>query len=81
VLSEVKIFRVEGEITKSGYNSKFTKELRALKIEDALEKVYAEIGSQHRTKRVHIKILSVQEIKPEETEDSIVRELSGVGRT
>ena len=62
-------------------NSKFKKEIRALKIEDASEKVYAEIGSQHRTKRVHIKILSIQEVKPEETEDSIVRELSGVGRT
>ena len=79
-MCEVKIFRVEGEITKSGYNSKFKKEIRALKIEDALEKVNAEIGSQHRTKRIHIKILSVQEVKPEEAEDSVVRELSGVGR-
>ena len=80
MLSEVKIFRVEGEINKSDYSSKFKKEIRALKIEDALEKVNAEIGSQHRTKRIHIKILSVQEVKPEETEDSVVRELSGVGR-
>lgn len=81
MLSEVKIFRVEGEINKSGYNSQFVKEIRALKIEDALEKINAEIGSQHRTKRIHIKILSVQEVQPEETEDSIIRELSGVGRT
>jgi large subunit ribosomal protein LX len=33
------------------------------KPEHAVEKVYAEIGSKHRVKRFHIKILNVEEVQ------------------
>ncbi|RLI18541.1 50S ribosomal protein L18a, partial [Candidatus Bathyarchaeota archaeon] len=37
---------------------------------------YMEIGSKHKVKRYHIKILKVEEIKPEEAEDPIIRKLA-----
>jgi large subunit ribosomal protein LX len=75
-MSDVKIFRVVGEIRKPGWQAPFRKELRALKPEDAVEKVYKDLGSQHNAKRYQIKIASVEEIKLEEAENPIIRELS-----
>ena len=75
-MSEVKIFRVIGKITKPNFRTDFEKEVRALKPEQAMEKVYMELGSKHRVKRFHIKILKVEEIKPEEAEDPIIRKLA-----
>ncbi len=72
----VKIFRVEGVIIKANSAMPFSKEVRALKMEDAVEKIYADLGSQHRVKRVHVKIASVNEISLEEIKDTIIRELS-----
>lgn len=72
----VKIFRVEGVIIKPNSTMPFSKEVRALKMEDAVEKVYADLGSQHRVKRVHVKIASVNEISLEEIKDTLIRELS-----
>ena len=73
---EVKIFRIEGAVTKSGYFMPFSKDVRAVKSENALEKIYANLGSQHKVKRFHVKITSVKEILLEETEDTTIRELS-----
>jgi len=75
-MSEVKIFRVSGKITKPNFRTEFEKEVRALKPEQAIEKIYMELGSKHRVKRFHIKILKVEEIKPEEAEDPIIRKLA-----
>ena len=75
-MSEVKIFRVSGKITKPNFRTEFEKEVRALKPEHAIEKIYMELGSRHRVKRTHIKILKVEEIKPEEAEDPIIRKLT-----
>ena len=72
----VKIFRVEGVITKPKSAMPFSKEVRALKMEDAVEKIYADLGSQHRVKRVHVRIASVNEISLEEIKDTLIRELS-----
>ena len=76
----IKIFRINGEISRPDYQTSFTKEVRAMKPEDAIEKVYTEIGSQHRVKRVHLKILSIQEIQLDEVKNIIVRKLSENGR-
>jgi len=75
-MSEVKIFRVEGRITKPNYQTDFRKELRALKPEEAVERVYKEIGSKHRVKRFQIKILKVEEVSVEEVTDPIIKKLS-----
>ena len=75
-MSEVKIFRVVGKISKPNFKTDFKKEIRALKPEQAVERVYQEIGSRHRVKRFQIKILRVEEIKPGEASDVAIRKLT-----
>ena len=74
---EAKIFRVKGIITKKNFLMPFSKDVRAMKQEDAVEKIYTDFGSQQRVKRVHVKISSVNEISIEETKDVSIRELGG----
>jgi len=69
------VFRVIGKITKPNYMTDFRKEIRALKPEEAVEKVYTEIGSKHRAKRVQIKVLKVEEISIEEVTNPAVKKL------
>jgi len=75
-MSEVKIFRVKGEITKPNWKTSFQKEIRALRQEEAVDRLYKEIGSKHRAKRFQIKILKIEEIKPEEVTDPTVKKLT-----
>ena len=75
-MSEVKVFRVIGEIRKPNFQTDFRKEVRALKPEDAVEKVYMDLGSKHRVKRFQIKIVKVEEISPEEIENPLVKKLT-----
>lgn len=74
-MTEVKVFRVVGKITKPNYKTDFRKEIRALKPEEAVEKVYTEIGSKHRAKRVQIKVLKVEEIGLDDVSDPTIRKL------
>ena len=76
MMSEVKVFRVIGKIRKPNFQTEFRKEVRALKPEDAVEKVYMLLGSKHRVKRFQIKIFKVEEIAPEEIENIIVTTLT-----
>ena len=75
-MSQVKVFRVTGKITKPNLKTAFTKEIRAMKPEDAEEKVFMEIGSKHRVKRFHIKIQKIEEISPEEIQNPLVKKLT-----
>ncbi len=75
-MSEVKVFRVIGEIRKPNFQTDFRKEVRALKPEDAVEKIYMELGSKHRVKRFQIKVVKVEEIGPEEIESPLVKKLT-----
>ena len=75
-MSEVKIFRVRGEISKPNLRTTFRKEIRALKPEDAREKVYMELGSKHRAKRFQIKILEIKEVPLEDVESPLIRKLT-----
>lgn len=74
-MSEVKVFRVTGEIRKPNLKTRFRKEVIAVKPEHAVEKVYTELGSKHRVKRFHIKISNVEEISPQEIEDPLIRKI------
>ena len=67
-MSEVKRFRVIGEIVKPKLFSpmKFSREVSATKLSHAIEKTYADLGSRHRAKRHEIKILRIEEIEPSE---------------
>jgi large subunit ribosomal protein LX len=62
----LKVFKVTGEINKPNLKTSFNQEILADKAEHAVEKVYAELGSRHRVKRCHIKIVNVQEVPPEQ---------------
>lgn len=75
-MSEVKIFRITGKIDKPNWKTSFKKEVRALKPGDAVEKIYKELGSKHRTKRFQIKVLEVKEISPEEVTNPIIKKLA-----
>jgi len=71
----MKVFRVTGEIQKPNLKTSFKKEIIAIKPEHAVERVYAELGSKHRVKRVHIKIANVEEIPAQEIENPLLRKL------
>ena len=75
-MSEVKVFRVIGEIRKPNFQTDFRKEVRALKPEDAKEKVYMELGSKHRVKRFQIKIVKVEQISLEEIVSPLIKKLT-----
>jgi len=71
----VKVFRVIGEIRKPNLETSFKKEVIAIKPEHAVEKVYAELGSKHRVKRFHIKIMRVEEVPLDKIENLLLRKL------
>ncbi len=79
-MGEVKVFRIYGFALFSHDTlpewRKFVVEIRALKKEHALEKLYSELGSRHKLKRSHIKIMKIEEIKPEEARSRYIRALS-----
>ena len=75
-MSEVKVFRVIGKIRKPNFQTDFRKEVRALKPEDAVEKVYMLLGSKHRVKRFQMTISKVEEISADEIENIIVKKLT-----
>ena len=65
-----------GEIRKPNFQTDFRKEVRALKPEDAKEKIYMELGSKHRVKRFQIKIAKIEQISLEEIESPLVKKLT-----
>ncbi|MDG6221841.1 MAG: 50S ribosomal protein L18a [Candidatus Bathyarchaeota archaeon] len=75
-MSEVKVYRVSGKINKPNLKTEFSKEIRAIKPEDAVEKVYTLIGSKHRVRRFQMSISKVEEIGLDEIEDLIVKKLT-----
>ena len=75
-MSEVKVFRVIGKIRKPNFQTEFRKEVRALKPEDAVEKVYMELGSKHRVKRFQMTISKVEELGPEEIENVLMKKMT-----
>jgi large subunit ribosomal protein LX len=76
----MKAFKVTGEINKPELATPFTREVLADKSEHAVEKVYAEIGSRHRVRRHHIKILSAKEVSADEVENPILKKLMAEGQ-
>ena len=77
-MSEVKTFRVVCK-AKVGFRVlTFSKEVRGLSLEEALEKVYSDIGSRNKLKRNEIKIVKVEEINPAEAKNPLIRMIAGV---
>jgi len=71
----MKVYKVTGEIRKPNLRTPFTKEVLTDKPEHAVEKAYAEIGSKHRVKRFYMKILSVDEVSPENIVNPILKKM------
>jgi large subunit ribosomal protein LX len=65
LLSEVKKFRIIGEIKKGKGKIPFSVAFNALKESDARQRLYSEMGSRHRARRFEISITKVQEEKEE----------------
>lgn len=59
------LFRVMGVFRKPLREIAFSIKVEAPSEKIALEKAYSLIGSRHRVKRENVKILSLEEIKPE----------------
>ena len=74
-MSEIKIYRIIGNYNKNHKKYLFRKEVRALKEEDALEKVISQITSIGIYRR-QINIQEVKEITLDESQDYLIRELS-----
>jgi large subunit ribosomal protein LX len=75
-MTNLKVFRVTGEIAKPNLKTPFRKEIVCEKPEHAKEKVYAELGSKHRVKRYHIKITNIEEVSPENIENPLLKKLA-----
>lgn len=73
---KTKIFRIRGKFMMGRKLQPFTKELKAIKKEDALEKIYSEFGSRHRASRNKIIIEEVTEISKEDIQDPEILALS-----
>jgi large subunit ribosomal protein LX len=59
-MSEVKKFKITGEIRKGQSRIPFSVEFNALKEEDAVQRLYSEMGSRHRARRFEVKIVKIQ---------------------
>ncbi len=71
----MKIFRVTGKIYKPNLTTDFVREMLDDKPEHAEERVYAEIGSRHRVKRCHMKVLKVEEVSVEDIKNPILKKI------
>ncbi|MFX1313269.1 MAG: 50S ribosomal protein L18Ae [Promethearchaeota archaeon] len=74
-MSEIKIYRVIGSYKKNHKKYLFRKEVRALKEEDAIEKVLSQITSIGIYRR-QITLQEIKEITFDESQDYLIRELS-----
>ncbi|ABN70186.1 LSU ribosomal protein LX [Staphylothermus marinus F1] len=83
-MSEIKIYRVEGVMLLSHDRfpvwQKFTKEVRALNKEQAIEYVYSVLGSNHKLRRKHIRITKIEEITLSEVRDRRIVALARLER-
>ncbi len=74
-MSEIRIYRIVGTYFKNHRKYKFSKETRALKQEDAIEKALSQITSIGIYRR-QITITEIKEITVSEAKDYLIRELS-----
>lgn len=74
-MSEVKVFRISGHYFMRKKKYAFTKDVRALKAEHAVEQVISQVTSEGFFRR-QLFIDSVQEIQPEESQDYVIKYLN-----
>ena len=83
-MSEIKVYMIRGTalFNESSFptRQKFTKFVRALNEKQALERVYSELGGKNKIKRHNIKIEEVREVKPEEVNNKMIRDLAKIDK-
>jgi large subunit ribosomal protein LX len=67
-LTEIKTFRITGEVKKPRTTIPFSLKMRATKEQEAIEKIYTDMGSRHKARRLEIKLKKIEELKTGETE-------------
>lgn len=72
----VKIFRLQGQYRRLKRTYRFSREIRAMTVEEAREQLYTLLGSFHRVNRKAIAIERVDEIPSTEAKMLIIRQLS-----
>src|SRR6266571_4054997 len=55
-MSQVRLFKITGELRKGGDKLPFTKNIRAVKKEDALQHLYSDMGSRHKARSFEITV-------------------------
>jgi large subunit ribosomal protein LX len=65
-LSEVKKYRITGQIKKGKTLIPFSVEFSALKEEHAIQRLYSEMGSRHGARQFEITIKKIHETTAEE---------------
>lgn len=74
-MSEVKNFRIEAVYRMAKRVFRVCKEVRALTLEEALDKFFSEIGRQ-KLKRTQLRITKIEEIKPEALKNPKLKKLA-----
>ncbi|MCK4969144.1 MAG: 50S ribosomal protein L18a [Thermoplasmata archaeon] len=69
----MKAFRVKGEFLMGGVYSPFNREIEAMDKDDAREKMFSLIGSEHRCKRNKIRVETIVEVPLDEVKDPLIR--------
>jgi ribosomal protein L20A (L18A) len=64
-LSEVKRFKIAGEIKKGKTRIPFAVEISALNQEHALQRLYADMGSRHRARRFEVTLNTIEQVSEE----------------
>jgi large subunit ribosomal protein LX len=59
-MGDIKTFKIVCSYKVGVFRIRLTKEIRALKLEEALEKLYSDVGSHHKVKRRNLKIEEVE---------------------
>ena len=57
----MKRYKITGELRKGGDRLPFKKEIKAIKKEDALQHLYADMGSRHKARKFEITIKQIEE--------------------
>lgn len=65
-MSQVKLYRITGNLRKRGDKLPFKKDIRALKKEEAVQYLYSDMGSRHKARKFEIAIENVEEIREQE---------------
>lgn len=71
---EIKTFRIKAEYWRQKKRYVFSKEIRDLTLDRAIEKFYSYIGAQG-VKRNEVKIVEIKEITPEEIKNKKLQKL------